>query len=62
MTAVGYGDLSAVSDNEKLYCIFIMMISCGVFAYLVGHVSSIIIRSNTIMRDFKYNLFPNDSF
>ena len=54
MTTIGYGDINPVSDNEKIFCIAIMIISCGVFAYIVGNVSAIIMNTNTIITEFKY--------
>ena len=53
MTTIGYGDISAITEGEKLYAIFMMIIACGVFAYIVGNVSSIMDGSNTIISEFK---------
>lgn len=36
MITVGYGDISAVTTNERIYIIFITFIACGVFAYAVN--------------------------
>jgi len=33
MVTVGYGDISAYSETEKIVCIFIIFVGCGVFAY-----------------------------
>jgi hypothetical protein len=48
---VGYGDLYAVSDNEKLVAIFVLMIACGVFAILVGLMSAIFDKSDAVVSD-----------
>lgn len=53
MATIGYGDIRPVSDNEKIYCIVIMILSCGIFAYIVGNVSAIILSKNTIITEFK---------
>ena len=42
-TTIGYGDLYPQSEGEKIYCIFIMIIASGIFAYIVGAVASIIL-------------------
>ncbi len=41
MITVGYGDITPVTVSEKIYCIFITLISCGVFAYVVNTIGSI---------------------
>jgi voltage-gated potassium channel len=42
VSTVGYGDFYAVSDSEKVFAMVAMVIACGVFATIVGSISSII--------------------
>lgn len=42
MITVGYGDIAPVSINEKLFAILMTVIACGMFAYAVNTVGSII--------------------
>ena len=42
MTTVGYGDLTPVTEFEMLYAMLAMLISCGVFAYVVGSIETIV--------------------
>ena len=42
MTTVGYGDIVAQNDSEKLYSIMSMVIGTSVFAFLVGSVSRLV--------------------
>jgi hyperpolarization activated cyclic nucleotide-gated potassium channel 2 len=53
MTTVGYGDITPQTKYEKVYVIFSMLISCGVFAYVVGSIETIARRSNTMATVFK---------
>ena len=53
MTTVGYGDLTPVTEFEMLYAMLAMLISCGVFAYVVGSIETIVRQSNTIENEFK---------
>lgn len=39
MITVGYGDISPISTNEKVYVIFFTILSCGVFGYCVNKIS-----------------------
>lgn len=41
MITVGYGDIFPVSANEKIYVIFMAIISGGIFGYCVNKISSI---------------------
>ncbi len=41
MVTVGYGDITPTTIIEKIYCIVITLISCGVFAYVVNTIGSI---------------------
>ena len=41
MITVGYGDIIAVTDVERLFAIIVMLMSCGVFAYSLNSMGSI---------------------
>ena len=56
MTTVGYGDIYPISINEKLFAMAAMLVSCGVFAYVVGSIETIVRRSNTIENQFKQTI------
>lgn len=42
MITVGYGDIYPVNDTERIFVIVITLLSCGVFAYSVNSIGSII--------------------
>lgn len=62
ISGVGYGDLYAVSENEKLVAIFVLMIACGVFAILVGLMAAIFDKSDAIVSDLSDKIIQVDSF
>ena len=46
MNTIGYGDISAVTDNEKICAVCAMVVSCGVFAYILGNISNVVNKKN----------------
>lgn len=42
MITVGYGDITPVTDNEKIFAIFIMLIASGVFAFTMSSISNLL--------------------
>ena len=53
MTTVGYGDIYAISNVEKLFAMMSMLVSCGVFAYVVGSIENIVRSSTYIDAEYK---------
>ena len=53
MTTVGYGDIYAITNLEKIYAMCSMLVSCGVFAYVVGSIENIVRASTYIDSEFK---------
>lgn len=41
MSTIGYGDISPVTNYEKIYGIITTLVSCGVFAFCVNMIGSI---------------------
>ena len=42
MITVGYGDIVPVNNIERIFVIIITLISCGVFAYSVNSIGTIV--------------------
>lgn len=42
MITVGYGDVTPSNTQERLFCIIVMLISCGVFAYSINQIGRIL--------------------
>ena len=53
MITVGYGDISPVNNNEKIYTIIITLISCGVFGYAINTIGSIFQKISMKEAEFK---------
>mmetsp|Transcript_26220 Transcript_26220/g.46851 ORF Transcript_26220/g.46851 Transcript_26220/m.46851 type:complete len:560 (-) Transcript_26220:1899-3578(-) len=53
MTTVGYGDIVPITIEEKIFCIFAMLLACGVFAYTLGSVSSLVSRQSQYESNYR---------
>ena len=42
ISTVGYGDMSASTDLERLYCIILMLTGVSIFTFISGALSSIL--------------------
>jgi hypothetical protein len=42
MTTVGYGDIIATSNEERIYAIFSMLLGASVFGYIVGSMAAVV--------------------
>lgn len=41
MSTIGYGDISAQTVSERIYMIFSIFVSCGIYAYSLNIVTSL---------------------
>ena len=71
MTSIGYGDITPSNTSERLLCIMVMIISSGIFGFIIGNIGSIIekhshkenVRRETIVNlncIMKKHSFSND--
>ncbi|KAF4322118.1 hypothetical protein BBO99_00001190 [Phytophthora kernoviae] len=49
MTTVGFGDIYAVNDYEKAYCVLVVIGGTTLFAYVVGTVIEVTSNSSSLM-------------
>lgn len=62
ISTVGYGDIYAVSEEEKLVAIFVMIVACGVFATMVGTMGAIFDKPEALISDFQDKIMYIDQF
>ncbi|CAG9318440.1 unnamed protein product [Blepharisma stoltei] len=53
MTTVGYGDIVPLTVGEKIYAMFSMIVACGVFAYTVGSIGSLVSKQNAVENAYR---------
>lgn len=46
MVTVGYGDVLPITPIEKTTCVFLMLVSCGIFAYSMNTIGNILENFN----------------
>ena len=56
MNTVGYGDIVAQNNLEKIFCIFFIYIACGLFAYTLNVVGNILQQINNKKSQFIKNI------
>ena len=56
MSTVGYGDYSPTTDEDIILCLFIMVITCGLFAYLINRVSEIFSEMYRFQSEVRKNM------
>lgn len=54
MITVGYGDISPINPSEKIYTIFMTLLSCGTFAYAINCIGGIFSEIANNEAEFKY--------
>lgn len=42
MITVGYGDIVPININEKIFGMFTMLLACGVFAYTMNTIATVL--------------------
>ena len=56
LTAVGYGDITPVTNAQKLFAMFVQVLGFGVFTVLIGTVASRLVRKNPATEKYEENL------
>jgi CRP-like cAMP-binding protein len=62
MTTVGYGDIIPITMLEKIYCMLSMLIACGVFAYVIGSIGTVLSSRYDEEIIFKQKIMYVDQF
>ena len=57
MITVGYGDIIPVNANEMILCVITMLIACGVLAYALNQVGTIIQDIYSNEKEVKHSLY-----
>jgi len=53
IATVGYGDISMITDRERMFAVVAMMIGGSVYGYLIGSLTSVVADSDLNNRAFK---------
>lgn len=56
LATVGYGDITPQNNKEKIYCMVVMLLGGGIFAYNINKLSNIFNDITKDQREYKTNL------
>ena len=56
LTTVGYGDITAETDLERLYAIFTMVLGYSLIGYMIGSIAGILTKKNPARERYLHNL------
>lgn len=59
---IGYGDVTAQSDIEKLFVILMAFLSCNNFAYSINQIGNILNEYNIKKQNFRKNISEINKF
>lgn len=62
MTTVGYGDVVPHSSPEKIVTILMMVVSCGIFAWIMGYFASVVAIKDANTKQIKDEIQRVNSF
>lgn len=62
MCTVGYGDFHPMTTNERIICMLCMIISSGMFAYIIGDIGRIVSGFNVLAESFREKMLYVDRF
>jgi hypothetical protein len=62
IATVGYGDITPITLNEKMFTMMTMIMSSGVFAYTVGSIGSLISKQNASENSYREQVVAVNSY
>lgn len=62
MLTVGYGDIHAISNDEKIGCMFSMVLASTFFGYIIGTLSSLMEKKNAVDDYFREVLLAANAY
>ncbi|MBF0271800.1 MAG: ion transporter [Magnetococcales bacterium] len=53
MASVGYGDITPTTNVGRIFAMFVMLLGVAIYAYIIGHISTLIVNSNILRKQNK---------
>ncbi|MBF0437681.1 MAG: ion transporter [Magnetococcales bacterium] len=50
MASVGYGDITPTTNITRIYAMFVMLLGVALYAFIIGHISSVIVNVNVFRK------------
>jgi hypothetical protein len=62
MCTVGYGDFHPATPNERIVSMLCMLISSGMFAFIIGDIGRMVSSFNLLAAQFRERMIYVDQF
>jgi hypothetical protein len=62
MCSVGYGDFHPITTNERVVSIVAMLISSGIYAYIIGDIGRIVSNFNMLAAHYREKMIYVEKF
>ncbi|MBN1280015.1 MAG: ion transporter [Candidatus Thermoplasmatota archaeon] len=62
ITTVGYGDISPVTDLQKIWTMMAMIVGVGIYAYVIGNIASLLSHIDVAKASFSKQMEDINSF
>ena len=62
MTTIGYGDVTPVTNPEKIFAMLIMILSSGIFGYTMNRIGNILQSFNETSAEYRVRLFQINQY
>jgi hypothetical protein len=56
MVTVGFGDIYPINNSEKIYVVFVMLLACGLFAYIMNLIGEQLLTMEKFNDEYKQQM------
>ena len=53
VATIGYGDITPKTNSEMIFVMFVLVVACAMFAYIVGYIGTWIDKGDTLIEELR---------